>query len=83
MEEKIYTHKCVRPVCKNTYESSDPDAYYCSQCEERNKKIQEQVNKNIAATNRKPIEGEFQRYERLRKERGIRGFISARDMLGM
>lgn len=41
------THSCLR--CKDTYQDSDPDPYYCLSCREYRKELAQKVDAQIAA----------------------------------
>jgi len=68
-------YKCIKIVCGQTYESDEPEAYYCPSCVERNKQIAEQINAKIH-----PVytESTISRYDAAPK---VHGFPRANDFL--
>jgi len=67
-----FKHTCVKPACNETYQDTDPDAYYCSKCSDENKKIAEKVNATINSRPRKQIKSALQEYDEAQK---IHGFV--------
>ena len=49
-------HTCIKPICSNTYEDNDPDAYYCPSCQEHNKVVAKQIDsKMVGKVSKKPF----------------------------
>ena len=68
-------HKCIKPSCSNTYRDNKVDAYYCSSCQENNKRIAEQIDK---MPKRSYPSSDLQRYENAPKGPG--GFPYAKSL---
>ena len=54
----MYQVHCVK--CKTSYESPDPDDYYCPVCLEIKKKIEIEVEKKIISRPKKQTKSELQ-----------------------
>lgn len=48
IEIQLFTNVCIKPGCGITYQSDDPDPYYCPQHEKEAKAIAETINKKLA-----------------------------------
>lgn len=70
-----YTHACIKPVCGNSYQGDDPDAYYCPDCAAKNKALAKEVDAKIASRPRKPTKSALQEYDEQAK---IKGFVHVR-----
>ncbi len=49
---KVYQHTCIKPTCTNTYQSIDPDAYYCEGCDKQRKEFAKEVDAKHKTTGR-------------------------------
>lgn len=77
---KLYSHKCIKPGCDNSYEDEDVDAYYCDSCKEANKVLAKQIEARVGkSTEQDRPKSELQMYDELCKMRGSK-FISIKDM---
>ena len=56
-------HACIKPVCSNTYEDNEPDAYYCPSCFEEKKALAEKVDATITSRPRKETKSNIQLLE--------------------
>lgn len=66
-------HKCIKPSCENSYQSSEPEAYYCPSCVEANKALAKQIDSQIAARPKKPTKSAWQEYEENATTKGANG----------
>lgn len=71
MSMETYTHKCIKSSCANTYQDSDPDAYYCQSCNEERKKIALQIDEQFANRPKKQPVSALKEYEDSPKIRGF------------
>lgn len=67
------TVSCVK--CKEPYQSSDPDPYYCPSCEEQKKRIAKEIDAKLSKVPRKETKSDWQIYQEANK---IHGFVDAR-----
>ena len=72
-----YNHSCIK--CKTKYDSDDPDAYLCEECNKTRRQIAEEVDKKMANRPRKKVESWLTKYDAITKKTGAR-FPSAKDM---
>ena len=56
-----HTPQCIK--CKKTYDSDEPDAYYCSPCNKSRIKIAEEVDKRIASRPRRSAKSDWKTLE--------------------
>ena len=68
-------HQCIKPICGQSYESEELEAYYCLSCVEKNKQIAEDVSKRIRPIK---VESTMKRYDSLPR---VHGFPRANDLL--
>lgn len=68
----MITHTCIRPECNNTYQSEEVEPYYCSGCQESNKQVAAQIDKQVAARPRRETKSALQQYDESPK---VRGFV--------
>jgi hypothetical protein len=68
-------HKCIKPTCSNSYEDTDPDAYYCPSCIEEKKVIAKKIDETIGSRPKKQYMTPLQEYEAAPK---VRGFMRVR-----
>ena len=69
-------HQCIKPVCGQSYESEELEAYYCSSCVEKNKQIAEEISKRMHPHIR--VESTMNRYDSLPR---VHGFPRASDLI--
>ena len=46
---EMYLHSCIKADCENLYEDSDPDPYYCGDCQDERKRIAEDLDKKFSS----------------------------------
>jgi hypothetical protein len=61
------THTCIKPGCENTYQDSDPDAYYCPSCQEQKKVLARQIDKQYGSTIGQQPSGPLQEFDAVAK----------------
>jgi DNA-directed RNA polymerase subunit RPC12/RpoP len=61
---EIFTHKCIK--CGEEYKDEDPDAYYCSACNEQRKVIAKEVDAKLANVPKHPTKSALQEYDEAR-----------------
>lgn len=64
-----YKHPCIK--CGTTYESNDPDAYYCPTCEVEKKAIAKEVDAKLAGKVSKREKSGWQEYNEIRRKTGM------------
>ena len=70
---------CIK--CKEKYQDTEPDDFYCPSCNKERLKIAKEVDRKIAMQGpREKPTSDFQRYEELRKQRGGSIHINIKDM---
>ena len=74
----MYTHKCIKPNCSNTYEDEDADAYYCPSCNIQREAIAKEIDAKRVNIKRKKVVSELAHFDSLTKGRG--GFVDARKL---
>ena len=57
----MYTHPCIK--CSTEYQDEDPDAYYCTACNEERKKIAAEIDKKMGNRSTKPVKSDLQAFE--------------------
>ncbi len=75
----MFKHVCIKPGCGKTYEDSDADAYYCSDCNELRKVIAKEVDIKLAGIVSKRAKSDLQIYDEIRKARGV-NFVNINDL---
>jgi len=74
-----YKHKCIKPGCETFYTDTDPEAYYCKNCNETKKEIAKQIDAKLANLPKKQVKSGMQQYNELSKK-GVGGFPKASDL---
>lgn len=69
---KTYNHACVK--CGSKYQDTDPDPYYCVNCQKVRKEIAAQVDVKFAKRPKIVTKSLLQEYEEAPK---INGFLAA------
>jgi hypothetical protein len=72
------TYTCIKPVCDNTYQSADEEAYYCESCQKQNKALAQEIDKKLKSKDRKQQKSELQLYDEAVKNGGVKGFMRVR-----
>ena len=72
---KQYEHQCIKPTCSTTYKDTDPDAYYCSPCNEFKVKIAKEVDAKLLKRPKKPYKSALQEYDEAPK---VHGFVQVK-----
>jgi len=66
----MHTLSCIK--CRASYQSEDPDPYYCSPCNEQRKAVAAQVEATIGnRPSKKKVMSGLQEYEAAPKVRGF------------
>lgn len=64
----VYSHKCP---CGAIYTDNDPDIYFCPSCLEQRKAMYAEIDKRLPPDRSKIVESDWQRYQRIIKEKGF------------
>lgn len=64
-------HSCIKPACDNSYESNDPDAYYCPSCVEVNKALAKKIDAQVAARPKRKAVSSVKAHEEAMKTQGM------------
>lgn len=72
---KKYSHQCLK--CKEKYQDVDPDPYMCQACQDAKSLIAKEIDKKFGSTAGQEPNSGYVAYEKLRKEKGVRGFVPA------
>lgn len=75
---KSYKVHCIK--CKKQYESVEPDAYYCEDCFKVKKQVAAEIDAKFANRPRKEVVSDLQNFDAIAKQRGVKGFVSAKDL---
>lgn len=75
---EIFSHPCIK--CKKIYKDTDPDAYYCSPCNEERKKIAQAIDEKLKGTvSKKQVKSDIQSYNEIIQKTGS-PFVRAADL---
>lgn len=71
----MFKVSCVK--CKKSYQSEEPDDYFCEDCNKTRKQIADEIDAKFANRPKKKVVSELQQFDALAK---IKGFANARDL---
>lgn len=72
---ETFNHKCIK--CEKEYTDTDPDPYYCEQCNKERLAIAKRVNRQVAQVqSKRPHKSALQEYNESTDK--VRGFLRVR-----
>ena len=57
-------YECIKPACANKYNSDEPDAYYCEQCQKANKVLAKEIDAKVAASPKRSRVSNLKEYQK-------------------
>lgn len=77
---KDYLHNCIK--CKQSYSDTDPEPYYCENCNKERLEIAKKIDAQMAHRPKRETVSELQMFEQIAKSKGGAGnnFVNVRDL---
>ena len=73
-------HKVNCVECKKSYQSEEPDDYYCPECFKTHQQVIKETEAKLANRPRKKVVSDLQQFDMFAKQNGTKGFARAKDL---
>lgn len=73
-------HKVNCVKCKKSYQSEEPDDYFCEDCNKTRLQVAKEIDAKMANRPKKKIVSDLQQFDEIAKQSGTKGFANAKDL---